>query len=151
MPAPTKTSGQKADYQTFLASLDVYTIVLARSAFRIERDDFFEGSEDNRMSFRLSSKPLTIAEKHFDVRSTLNLEVTNEKLKKTVLQFAATFELHFHGTPISDEFVRDLCSSEIRLIVWPYFREYVSDVTARMYIPPIVLPLSERKRKPTGE
>jgi preprotein translocase subunit SecB len=147
MPTVDKNLDAKPDYQAFLASLDVYMIALTHSAFRIQRDEYFEGSEDNKISFKLSSKSNSVGEKHFDVRSTLNLTASNEKSKKILVRFTATFELHLHASPVNEEFVKRFCESEIRLIVWPYFREYVSDVTARMYIPPLILPLSEHTQK----
>lgn len=151
MPIAKKISEVKPDYEAFLASLEVYMIALTRSSFRIQRDEYFEGSEDNSISFKLSSKPISVAEKHCDIRSTLILQVTNGKSKKVIIRFAATFELHFHFSLPNEEFIKRFCESEIRLVVWPYFREYVSDVTARMYIPPLILPLSEHNKKAAAQ
>jgi preprotein translocase subunit SecB len=144
MPIRNKIPDANSEYQTFLASLNVYMIALTASSFKIQRDEYFAGGEDNSISFKLSSRPMSLQERHFDVRSTLNLTVTNEKTKKHLIQLIATFELHFHASPTKEEFVKRFCESEIRLVVWPYFREYVNDVTARMYIPPLILPLTER-------
>ncbi len=58
------------------------------------------------------------------------------------MQLATTFDLHFHAEGITKALVDTFSNAEFRFIVWPYFREYVSDVSSRMYIPPIIIPLS---------
>jgi len=147
MPTANKIPDVKDDYQAFLASLDLYLIALTQSSFKIEREDYFKATEDNSISFKLSSKPKDVEKNRFDVLSTLNLKVSNDKSKKVFIVFAATFELHFHASSTNEEFIKRFCDSEIRLVVWPYFCEYVSDVTARMYVPPLLLPRSEHNKK----
>lgn len=130
-------------YTDFLASLDLFSVALVRSTFRVNREEYLK-DEDTNVNFRLSSKGLDVSESHFDVCSTLRLKISSVKTKKLQLWLTAVFELHFHGSsPLDPKFVKQFCESEIRLVVWPYFREYVSNITSRMHIPPFVLPLSE--------
>jgi hypothetical protein len=70
------------------------------------------------------------------------MEMTGGKSKVHIVSIAATYDLHFHAKVKPKPLVDKFCNSDLRLIVWPYFREYVTDVSARMYIPPVILPLA---------
>lgn len=147
MTMPTiaeKKSNLTPDYQTFIASLELYTIGITEISCKIHRDEYWKKDEEHVINYKLKSKPVSIEQKHFDARSTFALDMTGEKSKSTVIRVEASFDLHFHAPVVSKEFVEQFCESEIRLIVMPYFRELVSDITARMHIPPIILPLSTR-------
>lgn len=144
----TETTEKKAtlaaDYQAFIASLELYFIALAEASCKINRDEYWKKEEEQLNSYKLTSKSSSIEQKHFDVRSTCALDVMGEKSKSTLVRVVVTFDLHFHASPITKEFVEKFCDAEIRLIVMPFFREYVANVTARMHVPPIVLPLSTK-------
>lgn len=146
MTATEKKETAKAeDYQTFISSLQPYMIGLAESSCEINRKDYWAKEEGKNVSFKLTSKPTSVDKKHFDSRSTLALTMTGEKSKATVVKINATFDLHFHANSINKEFVDKFCESDIRLIVWPYFREYVTSTIARMHVPPIFLPMSSKE------
>ena len=51
---------------------------------------------------------------------------------------------HFHceGCEITKDLAERFTQSELRLVVWPYFRQFVTDATSRMAIQPIVIPFS---------
>jgi preprotein translocase subunit SecB len=142
--AAEKKSAPTTDYQAFIASLELYTIGLKESSCKIDRDEYWKKDEEHLNSYKLTSKLSSIEQKHFDVRSTFTLEITDEKSKTALVRVVATFDLHFHASPITREFVEQFCDSEIRLIVMPFFREFVADVTARMHIPPVILPLATK-------
>ena len=145
MPATTeKRSNTAADYKAFIASLQLYTIGLAESSCEINREAYWEEGQEQSISYKLTSKPLQSDHGHFDVRSALTLNVSREKSKPPVIRVAVAFDLHFHAESLTKEFVEKFCESEIQLIVWPYFREYVTNITARMHIPPVILPLSNK-------
>jgi len=147
MAKPERKSKVERDkYSEFLSALELYSIALVRSTFRVNRKEYLT-VDDTDVSFKLSSKSQDVKEAHFDVCSTLNLRVISEQSRTLQLWVSATFELHFHGAPLDPEFIRRFCDSEIRLIVWPYFREYVGNISARMHVPPFVLPLQGNKSR----
>ena len=131
-----------AEYAAFLASLQLFSVALVRSTSRVNRDEYLK-DEETDVNFKISSQSLQIAKASFDVCSTLRLKISSSKSHKIQLWLTAAFELHFHGpSPLDPKFIKQFCESEIRLIVWPYFREYVSNMTGRMHIPPYILPLT---------
>jgi preprotein translocase subunit SecB len=140
-----KEAAKVDDYQAFISSLELYMIGLAESSCEINRKDYWAKEEGKNVSFKLTSKPNSVDQKHFDARSTIALTMTGEKSKATVVKINAAFDLHFHAKPINKGLVDKFCESDIRLIVWPYFREYVTSTISRMHIPPILLPLSSKE------
>jgi preprotein translocase subunit SecB len=93
----------------------------------------------------VSSKLQSIGDGFFDVRSTLTLAITKAGDERPLVRFLATYDLHFHGKDISKKNVDKFVASEVRLIIWPYFRELVNNASGRMHIPPIILPISGNK------
>src|SRR2546422_207365 len=78
----------------------------------------------------------------FDGRISYCLRVTDKRDEGVPLEVSCTFEAHFHSRrrfrpEEADKFVKDY----LRIISWPYLRQFVSDVTSRMAIPPLTLPL----------
>jgi len=81
---------------------------------------------------------------YFDVSARFALTVVDKARAVKALSIECEFVGHFHCS-VSDpprEFADRFTQSELRLILWPYFREFVSDITGRMSIPPILIPLA---------
>ena len=144
---PTTEKKNKAvslGYEAFIASLKLQIINLKETACDIDREAYWKHKEKN-ISYKLTAEAIDTGEGYFDVRAKLEAAMTGGKSKAHLIKIAATYDLHFHAKPIPKVFLDRFCHSDVRLIVWPYFREYVSDVSARMYIPPMILPLSNEK------
>jgi hypothetical protein len=145
MPDTEKKTENLKDYPAFLSSLELYSIALTRSSFRIRRDEYLKVDETSNR-YALSSEVLKLGQEHFSMRCALKLRIYKSPgdIKVPLIALYAVFDLHFHASPITPEFVEQLSQSEIRLIVWPYFREYVSNVSGRMHIPPLILPMKNQ-------
>jgi preprotein translocase subunit SecB len=143
--APTsaeKKTIKDTAYADFIASLQLYTVGLVESSCAINRKDYWGKDEEKSISYKFSSKSSSLEDDHFDARSTLSLTMSGEKSKIQMVKIIVAFDLHFHVNVAKQQFVDQFCESEIRLIVWPYFREFVSNTIARMHIPPVILPIS---------
>ena len=58
------------------------------------------------------------------------------------ISIECVFLAHFHGpSRVGKEKIEAFLKSYMPIISWPYFRQFVSDTTARMAIPPVTLPL----------
>lgn len=132
----------KADsYTQFVRSLDLVMIALTSVRARIKRDEYFE-AKGRELSAAASVTPKRMSRDYFDLRTQVNVKSTS-KSSNALFNFSATYELHFHAKPpIDAKLVRRFADSDAHFILWPYLREHVSDVSARMYIPPILLPAS---------
>lgn len=111
------------------------------STARIKRDDYFE-DEAPDLSVAMTLKPKRLSRDHFDLQGEATVKLTGRRSDR-LFELSATYELHFHGKPPLDaKLVRRFSGSGAHFLLWPYLREYVSDVSARMDIPPILLPVS---------
>jgi len=133
-----------SDYAAFLRSLQLYVISLKESACAVDQKAYWE-NKNRKLTYKMDAESIGIQESTFDVRTKVEVMMTGGKQKHNVLRISATFDLHFHASSIPKTLVDRFCNSDVRLIVWPYFREYVSDVSSRMYIPPVILPLSNEQ------
>ncbi len=80
---------------------------------------------------------------HFDVVAEFALKITNKADETTLLEIHCKYSAHFHTkTDCTSAAAEQFATSEGKIIVWPYFRNFVSDITARMHIPPITVPLA---------
>lgn len=71
-----------------------------------------------------------------------SLSVTPENSKTVILSINISFEVLLdHQLNIPKTFWDIYKSATLPLIVWPYFREFVQNTTARMNVPPLTLPL----------
>lgn len=65
------------------------------------------------------------------------------------LKVESVFEVHIHAAkPVRKEMVERFTNAELRLILLPYARHFVSTITAQMQIPPVVLPLAINATNP---
>jgi preprotein translocase subunit SecB len=140
--AEKKSKPAPLEYEAFIKSLKLNVISLKESACEIDRKAYWEHKERN-ITYKLTAESLEIEEDYFDVRAKVEVVMTGGKTKAPtpLIKISATYDLHFHAELIPKPLLQRFCNSDVRLIVWPYFREYVSDVSARMYIPPMILPL----------
>jgi hypothetical protein len=87
---------------------------------------------------------------YFDASGVLRLTIQDKKNRRTLVEIACAFEAHLHlrgNQPIRREHARRFAESELRVVLWPYFREFVTDISSKMSIPPLLIPVSLRVRE----
>jgi preprotein translocase subunit SecB len=133
--------GKADSYAEFVRSLELITMALTSSTTRIKRDEYLEGGEPD-LTVAVALKPRRLARDHFDLHAEAKVKLTRKR-SGSLFDLAVCYELHFHGKPpIDAKLVHRFADSDAHAVLWPYLREYVSDVSARMYVPPILLPVS---------
>jgi preprotein translocase subunit SecB len=142
MKRKNRSSQKPADYTEFLKSLELSVIALDKANVKGDRDKYLEAS-NHFISMGWKSKPVKSGPDHFDVIADLTVTVSKPKSAENFLELTVTFRLHVHcAKTFPSEYVDRFCDSEVRLLVWPYFREYVTSICGRMHIPPVFLPLA---------
>lgn len=138
-------SGTKG-YEEFLRNLKIFGLGLESSASQLDRSAYARLHEQkkNRVRNIAATYELVRVEREvFDATAKFKLTVEDKKTKMQPLKIECVFQTHFHGKkPVDKQFAERFTRSELRLVVWPYFRQFVSDMTAKMAIPPIIVPLS---------
>ncbi|MFZ0137842.1 MAG: hypothetical protein WAK89_12325 [Candidatus Sulfotelmatobacter sp.] len=136
-----KNRAKSPDYPSFLRSLDLFSISLTDSSFHGDRDEYFEHSK-HELSVEWNTKVAAQWKESFDVRVDVKIGISAPTAKGDFFALTASYLLHVHApAPLDDEHVKRFADSEVRLIVWPYAREYATSVFGRMHVPPAILPV----------
>jgi hypothetical protein len=135
-----KDSG--TDYQGFLSSIRLIGMGLSSCKAELDREAYAHLENDNTSRKISADYDVTeTADTYFEVASKYTLAVSSPQSPKC-LTLECTFEAHFHCKPeFPAEFPKRFAGSELKILMWPYFRQFAQDITARMYITPIVVPL----------
>ncbi len=140
-----KPTTAEPDYQEFIRGLKLLNVGLNACSCKIDRDRYFNvissksgGTSNIAARYHLESA----RDDYFVSHADFKLSVVASG-GQSALTLNCTFDAAFGvREKLHREFAERFTSSEIRLVIWPYFRQFVSDVTARMTIPPITVPLS---------
>jgi hypothetical protein len=135
-----------ADYGEFLKSVKPIGIALTTVSSHLNREAYGELLRNKDKTLRLISteyKLLEAEKGYFDSSGNFSLIVKAEKKSDPALKIECCYETHFHcQSPVVREMADQFTSSELRLVLWPYFRELVFDLCGKMSIPPITIPLT---------
>jgi hypothetical protein len=147
MPRAKKQSGTDSQYKSFLENLDLFAVGLESISAKLDRAAYSKVERERprdlvyeiRNHFGLSE----FDEGHFDVAATFAFEA-KLRGREPVLTVEATFSAHFHptGDSVPKDFAEKFAEAEARLVFWPYFRQAVADLTSRMYIRQVTIPLT---------
>jgi preprotein translocase subunit SecB len=130
------------DYVTFLQSLNVSWIALVESKLSVDRDRLLKDESPN-VAILWKGEATMVEKTHFEAKASFIVRVDESKGKKELAHFEGDFLIHIHSShDIRKAHVERFTNSEVRLVIWPYVREYVSTTCNRMFIPPIFLPLT---------
>lgn len=133
-------------YQRFRDGVTLYALGMDELETKLDREAYraahAENAADIVREIKVSMSVVDASDEHFDIAGRFNLSV-NTKAGQTLLSLSVVMSAHFHiGEESAEGFVEDFANTEGRLIFWPYFRQTVSDVSSRMYIAPITVPLT---------
>lgn len=130
-------------YRDFLKSLNVSFIALSDCDAHVDRGRYFETKEE--LMFAAQAKATNITAEAFDVEAEISVKAQEAGKKDGSLRIGVTYLLHFHSKePLQKSYVQRFVNSDVRLMVWPYFREFIAATTGRMHIPPVTLPITDR-------
>lgn len=153
MPKKDMPASKSRDlaYEKFLKSVKPIGLGLLESSSRLDRNAYVRvrGQKDGGASTISTEYKLIAAQPgYFDATGRFSLTVAERKGAGPALRIDCTFETHFHcDGPSRKELAERFTSSELRLVLWPYFRELVFDLCGKMSIPPITIPLTTSAEK----
>ena len=125
------------EYNRILEGLQPVIVSLESLSAWVDRENAFE------MDTTLSAgcKDATFVQGGENVVVIASYRCRVRKGRKVILKIDATYRVEFSSEePFSDEFFDTYKESSLQLLLWPFFRELVYDITSKMYIPPLVLP-----------
>jgi hypothetical protein len=149
---------QNLSYQEFLQGLHPIAIALRECTASVDRKDYTSllhdeakaGAQRGTRSLKVTFKLCDFDEMSFTADARLVVKVTS-KGKKPLFEVEAAFDAHFHSSaPFTRKDADRFVQTELRLIAWPYFREFVAGVGARMAVIPVMIPLTLRQAPTPG-
>jgi hypothetical protein len=146
MPRKLKTiisQTEAADYMEFLSTVQLVGMGLKSSSASIDRMVFFDLVEEKKPVRHLSEEYAStdVGKDYFNLEGRYKIAVADEARTGLLIQFV--FEVHMHAKgPVDPQMAKRFANSDLRFILLPYARQFVTDITGQMQIPPVVLPLA---------
>lgn len=142
------TGKPERDYELFMQNLDVVGIGLTSCVCNIDRSAYFK-LKSKTFSFHHEYQLVKITEEYFDSEGKFAVSLRGGKTSPPILFVECAFRSHIHGKkPILREHAERFTNSELRLVLVPYARQFVANLTSQMYIPTVTLPLAVRVNDP---
>jgi Preprotein translocase subunit SecB len=143
-------------YEKFLEGLTLVNVGMKACSAFLDRDSFYELFSEKKggptRAFKDTYKITKLGNNFFEAVGHFVVTVTEELNGKPTLSVECEFEAHIHGpAPIPKPFAERFVKSEFQLILVPYARQLVASLTAQMSVPPLILPLSTRFSKDSGD
>jgi hypothetical protein len=148
MPKKNTLRLKSADssYDQFLRSVKPVGLGMSNSLSHLDRAAYIRARKLRDGATRSISTEYELRDAaggYFDAIGKFVLTVTDGKQSSPALMIECQYESHFHCTaPVDRVLAERFTKSELRLILWPYFRELVHDMCGKMGIPPLTIPLS---------
>lgn len=139
----TSGTGTTRTYEDFVRALQLIGLGLDSCSATLDRDIYFANLKDGlerkiETKFELEA----IGDGFFEPVARFKL-TAQDKAGKPAIRIECAFSAHFHlEGEISNAFAKRFTESEFRVVMWPYFRQFVADLTARMAIPPVLVPFA---------
>jgi preprotein translocase subunit SecB len=151
MPIQKKLQSTQLDsaYAAFIRELDLVAVGLKSCSSQIDRVSFFKLGRGPKKSLKVFTQDYqlgTVGKNYFDAEGRFSVAITEAEKSKPALLIEFTYLAHVHcPEPVPKAMAERFCKSELRLVLVPYARQFVSTLTGQMSIPPVVLPLTVRQ------
>lgn len=147
MPKPKSIVTPDGDeqYVAFLKIVHLSGLGIDESACKLDRSNLAEAfSDGSRAPAEVTGKHeiSSLEPKGFVVLGHYNVSVKDSGGSEVVSISCTYSALFLTDRKAKASFVERFAQNEVRLVFWPYFRQFVSDATFRMSINPLLLPLT---------
>jgi preprotein translocase subunit SecB len=143
------------EYSEFLAKIEPVNLGLDSAQCSLDRPNYWKRPKAETRRVLSSKYTVVQLEKDFfdiDAEFSLSVQWPAESGRITeALKIECVFTGHFHTSreEVPADLVERFAETEAWLVFWPFFRQFVSDTTARMAIQPILIPLAVSPGKRT--
>jgi len=142
MKIPPKSKA-KEDYIRFLKSLEVDEIYLSETTARFDGDRSKSSTKQVSVHGRSRFGKPRISNTSFTVPATMEVLIGAPNTKDAFGRIEVTYVLKFsvESKELNPEHVNQFTNSTIKVVIWPFFREFVHNMTARFGIPHVNVPI----------
>ncbi|MBA7478096.1 hypothetical protein ES707_13512 [subsurface metagenome] len=126
------------EYNNFVKQIEIDDLRIVSAQVNILDYSYFPSSTEVKWRMRASYEK---TEEQFSVSHRYNVTILNKETNEAKAKISVTFFVVYSSEiPISDDFFRIFKTRNLPLNTWPYFREFVHNVTMRMGWPPFIAP-----------
>ncbi|WP_119313922.1 hypothetical protein [Calidithermus terrae] len=145
--ANARSALSPAEYGKFIEGLELFEVRLVR--LNVEARSFAIKPADTRLEVA-DEASYTLVDGGFEVFHRYSLLATDaQQSSEPVGRIEAEFGLRFTSAqPINQPYFEIFRDVNLPVNTWPYWRELVQAMTARMGWPPITMPLLKRGTRP---
>lgn len=138
-------------YEEFLREIQPHVIGLRSCRAELDWEQFWNARSGELKEQRVLGATFNLGnvdDGHFDVVGDFTVALRGGEESKAredvpLLAITCSFWAHFHTEhPVNREHADRFAHGEARLVFMPYLRQFVADITSRMSIPPVLIPLA---------
>jgi hypothetical protein len=130
-------------YIDFLTKLHLVGLGLKSSSIVLNRQTLYDIQEKGKpvRTFTEEYSYIEIGKSYFDAEGNYAVSIADGEQMGVRLE--CTFEVHIHcPSPVDRQMVERFAKQDLRFMLLPYARSFVSDMSGRMQIRQILLPLA---------
>ncbi len=132
------------EYKKILSNVDLVSLRVISCSSKVRPEKLAQEmriSVKDKISFEIIDEKLAVFTHQYDLTSRKD----GVSQKDYAIKISCIFDARFSSVvPFSDDFLAIFSEINIHLNTWPYFREFAQNMSQRMAIPPITLPLLKR-------
>lgn len=142
MSKETDIRGNKApsfeEYNNFIKQIEIDDLHIASAKVDVLDSSYFPSSADAKWRMNASYEN---AEGQFNVSHRYNVTISDKETKEAKAKISVTFYVVYSSKiPISADFFEIFKARNLPLNTWPYFREFIHNITMRIGWPPFIAP-----------
>lgn len=125
-------------YNTFVSQIEIEDIRMLSAKVDILDYSYFPSSAEVKWRTRASYEK---GEEKFNVSHRYNVTIWDEETNDAKAKISVTFHVAYSSKiPISDDLFEIFKIRNLPLNTWPYFREFIHNITMRVGWPPFIAP-----------
>ena len=129
---------RRKEYNDFVKQIEIDDIRIVSAQVNILDPFYFPSSAEVKWRMKASYEN---AEEQFNVSHRYNLTIRDKETNEDKAKISVTFYVVYSSKiPISDDLFEIFKERNLPLNTWPYFREFVHNITLRIGWPPFIAP-----------
>jgi len=142
MKIPSRVRARK-DYIQFLKNLEVVDICLTDCIAKFDKQLLTSSPKQISISGRSSFARPLISKSDFTVAATMEVIIGGSAKSEAIAKIRVTYNLTFivRGGELDTIHIGQFSKSNIKIVIWPFFREFIHNMTARFGIPHVNVPI----------
>jgi preprotein translocase subunit SecB len=133
----------KEGYVHFLKCLQLDDIYLSQTTATFDRERFKSFPKEIPIQGQSRCTKPILSGTAFTVRATMEVLIGGSNAKESLGRVEVTYALKFsvRAKELNPEHVNQFTRSTIKIVIWPFFREFIHSMTARFGIPHVNVPI----------